>query len=114
MLQKALGKTLEVTKRTIGVVRLKDETTGRLRVIGHQGISEEYAAALDAEQRIGRAALEVLSTGNTQVMDSPAPTDLMQDSRDEGLLSRLWVPIQAQGQILGVLTIASRWCDVLM
>jgi signal transduction histidine kinase len=108
MLHNALAKTLEVTRRTVGIVRLKDNVTGRLRVVGHRGISQAYAEALDAEQRIGRKALEVLSTGKINVMDAPAPEELMADSRDEGIRSRLWVPIQAHGQILGVLTVASK------
>jgi len=107
MLQSAVDKTLEVTRRTIGIVRLKDERTGRLRVVGHKGISQAYVNALDAEQRFGRRALEVLTVGTVHIMDNPAPTELMEDSRTKGVRSRIWVPIQAHGRILGVLTVAS-------
>ena len=107
MLQNALTKTLEVTKRTIGIVRLKDDVTGRLRMVGHKGISEAHANILDKEQTIGRKALEVLSTGEIHVMNNPSPAELMMGSRREGIQSRVWVPIQGHGQILGVLTVAS-------
>lgn len=107
MLQSALEQTLKVTNRTIGIVRLKDDASGRLRVVGHKGISQTYAIALDEEQRFGRKAFEVLTDGAVHVMDSPTPAEIMDDSRAEGILSRIWVPIQAHGRILGVLTIAS-------
>jgi signal transduction histidine kinase/putative methionine-R-sulfoxide reductase with GAF domain/HAMP domain-containing protein len=107
MLQSALDKTLEVTKRTIGIVRLRDDYSGRLRVAGHKGISQAYVGALDADRRIGRRALEVLTTGMVQIMDDPSLQELMEDSRAEGIRSRTWVPIQAHGRILGVLTVAS-------
>src|SRR5918996_339685 len=108
MLQSALDKTLEATKRTVGIVRLKDGATGRLRVVGHKGISETYANALDNEDRIGRKALAVLLTGEIRLLSNPSPAEFMDDSRVEGLQSRLWVPIQARGKILGVLTVASK------
>jgi len=109
MLQRALEKTLEVTKRTVGIVRLKDDVTGRLRVASYKGVSESYANALDAQQRIGRIALEVLSTGEMRILNSPSsPAERMEDSRAEGVQSRVWVPIQAQGRILGVLTVGSK------
>jgi signal transduction histidine kinase len=107
MLQQALDKTLEVTKRSTGIVRLKDDVTSRLRVVGHKGISGSYANALDAQQRIGRKALEVLSTAEVRIMNNPSAEELMEDSRAEGIRSRLWVPIQARGRVLGVLTVAS-------
>jgi signal transduction histidine kinase len=107
MLQQALDKTLEVTTRSAGIVRLKDDVTGRLRVVGHKGISEPYANSLDAQRRIGRKALEVLSTAEVRIMNNPSAEELMEDSRAEGMRSRLWVPIQARGRVLGVLTVAS-------
>jgi signal transduction histidine kinase/putative methionine-R-sulfoxide reductase with GAF domain len=107
MLQSALEQTLKVTNRTIGIVRLKDDASGRLRVIGHKGISQTYAAALDEERRFGKRAYEVMNDGAVHVIDNPAPAEIMDDSRAEGILSRIWVPIQAHGRILGVLTIAS-------
>jgi PAS domain S-box-containing protein len=108
MLQNALDKTLEVTKRTIGIVRLKDDITGHLRVVAHKGISHAYANALDTEERIGQRALEVLTTGEVRIMEAPSAEDLMEDSRAEGVQSRLWVPVQAHGRIMGVLTVGSR------
>jgi signal transduction histidine kinase len=109
MLQQALEKTLEVTKRTIGIVRLKDDDTGRLRVVGYKGISESYANALDSQQRIGRMALEVLSTAEMRILNNPlSPEERMEDSRTEDIQSRVWVPIQARGRILGVLTVGSK------
>jgi signal transduction histidine kinase/putative methionine-R-sulfoxide reductase with GAF domain len=107
MLQSALEQTLKVTNRTIGIVRLKDDASGRLRVIGHKGISQTYANALDEERRFGKRAYEVMNDGAVHVIDNPAPAEIMDDSRAEGILSRIWVPIQAHGRILGVLTIAS-------
>ena len=108
MLQTALEQTLKVTNRPIGIVRLKDDASGRLKLVGHKGISQAYADALNAELRFGRKAFEVLSAGSVHIMDDPTPEEMMGDSLTEGIRSRIWVPIRAHGRILGVLTVASR------
>src|SRR6266508_426538 len=107
MLQNALEKTLEVTKRTIGIIRLQDDITGQLRVAAHKGISEAYANALESKGRVSRKALEVFATGEIHIVTSRLPGERREDS-SEGIQSAVWVPIRGHGQILGVLTVGSR------
>ncbi len=108
VLQIALDKTLEVTGREVGFIRLKDPLTERLQLVAHHGVSASYVAGLSEGEWVGWMAAEVLATGQVRMVNNPTPADLREETWREGIRSMVWIPLNAKGQVVGVLVVASR------
>jgi PAS domain S-box-containing protein len=107
IVNRALEQVLALMGRRAGSFYLLDPKTDQLHLVAHQGLGEELAQAM-AQFRIGQGLVGlVTSKGEPIVVEdiSIAPRTLVQEVRDSDLRSVAAVPLQAAGQVVGVMTI---------
>jgi GAF domain-containing protein/anti-sigma regulatory factor (Ser/Thr protein kinase) len=107
MLQNALDKVLEVTGRERGYIRLKDPLSKELKLAAHRGISEEYTKMLLHRRASGGKSDQVFETGEPLIINKPEEALLRDETRQEGNSSIAWIPLKAQGKVVGILNVST-------
>ncbi|HEY2988988.1 MAG TPA: GAF domain-containing protein, partial [Candidatus Binatia bacterium] len=107
VLQIALDKVLEVTGHEKGYIRLKDPVTQELRLTAHRGISEKYTQMLLFHRAPGGKSDQVLQSGEPLIINKPEEALLREETRREGNSSMAWIPLKAQGKVLGILNVST-------
>jgi GAF domain-containing protein len=107
LLQIALDKVLEVTGREKGYIRLKDPLSGELTLAAHRNVSEEYVETLLHRRTPGGKTDQVFKTGEPLVINDPEGALLKEETRREGSRSIAWIPLKAQGGVVGVLNVST-------
>jgi NtrC-family two-component system sensor histidine kinase KinB len=91
-----LQESGRIIKADKGAVMLIDEATGRLVVKASYGLGEGFQ-----EEPLGRAvAEEVARSGKAQIVNEPG--------RGGGLRSLLCAPLEAQGKVIGLISLADK------
>jgi PAS domain S-box-containing protein len=107
IVNKALEQVLALMGRQAGGFCLLDQKTDQLHLVAHRGLGEELAQEM-AQFKIGQGLIGlVTSKGEPIVVEdiSIAPHTLVQGIEDSDLHSVAAVPLQAAGQVVGVMII---------
>ncbi|MGH7767834.1 MAG: GAF domain-containing protein, partial [Candidatus Binatia bacterium] len=107
MLHNALDKVLEVTGRERGYIRLKDPLSKELKLIAHKGISEEHTRMILRGRNQAGKSDHVLATGEALIINKPEEALLREETRREGNSSMAWIPLKAQGKVVGILNVST-------
>jgi PAS domain S-box-containing protein len=107
LLQTALDKVLEVTERERGYIRLKNPVSGEITLAAHRGISEEYAKVLLYRRTPGGKSDRVFHSGEPLVINDTKGSVLKEEARKEGSSSIAWIPLNAQGRVVGILNVST-------
>jgi GAF domain-containing protein len=105
LLNSALDKVLEVTRRERVSIRLRDPVTGGVTLAAHKGFSQEEINNL-LERTQHKATEQVLATGQPLVVNNRQELH-----STESLLPRsfsvAWIPMKARAWVVGVLGISA-------
>jgi GAF domain-containing protein/CheY-like chemotaxis protein len=107
LLQIALDKVLEVTGREKGYIRLKDPLTAQLTLVAHRGVSEGYAKMLLHRRASGGKSDQVIETGEPLIINKAEKALLREETRQDGDSSIVWIPLKAQGKVVGILNVST-------
>lgn len=107
ILKIAIDKVLEITGRERGYIRLKDPLTGEVTLAAHKGISEEYANTLLHGRTLDGKTDQVFQTGEPLVINDPEGALLKAATRQESNRSIAWIPMKAQGKVVGILNVST-------
>ena len=107
LLQISLNKSLDVTGRDRGYIRLKEPVTGELRLAAHRGISQDYVDTLLRHRTPGGKTDQVFQSGEPLIVNDPEGTLLKDETRREGSRSIAWIPLKARGKVVGILNIST-------
>jgi len=105
ILQIALDQALHVTGRERGYIRLKDPVTGEIKLGAHRGISESYVETLLRGRTPGGKSDQVFQSGEPLVINDIEGTILREETRREGSNCIAWIPLKAQGKVVGILNV---------
>lgn len=107
VLTTGVRKTVEILQVDAGWVALHDE--GRFVMGAHTGLSDRFAASAHVRRADEGVVGLVTESQETVIVedavDHPAVTD---DTRLEGLVTLVGVPLKAQGRLLAVMVLATR------
>jgi diguanylate cyclase (GGDEF)-like protein len=100
----------EITADEVGVLRMRDEATGRTRVAASVGLSQEF---LDARRRSGAPGIgdRALAEGRLVTVDKHTDRghrELPSEWGGEGLRAGMAAPVFLRGEVVGSLGLASR------
>jgi GAF domain-containing protein len=101
----ALDKVLQATGRERGYIRLKHPVTQEVTLAAHRGLSDRYVQQLIDRRTVQGKVLQVFETGEPLVVNDEKLLNHL--SRAEGTRSTVWVPLKAQGNIVGILNVAT-------
>ncbi|MGH7829975.1 MAG: sensor histidine kinase, partial [Candidatus Binatia bacterium] len=107
LLQISLNKVLDVTGRDAGYIRLKDPTTGALRLAAHRGVSQDYVDILLHHRTPGGKGERVFQSGEPLIINDPEETMLREETRRQGHRALAWIPLKARGKVVGILNIST-------
>lgn len=110
ILNDALDKTLQVMDVDSGGIYLLDEDAGILTMAAHRGFSPQFVTKIDY-LNIGEGfSGQVVQSGEPLVVNnvSTDPRLVRTAAREEGLHSLVSVPLQAKGNVLGVIFTVTR------
>lgn len=103
----ALDKVLEVTGRERGYIRLRSQPTGDVALAAQRGISAEHAHALVHLRTPGGKSDQVFRTGEPLVLNGADLKTRTVKGRREGVHAAVWVPLKSQGNVVGILNVAT-------
>ena len=105
MLEIAVAKVLEVTGCEMTHIRLRNQTTGEISLAAHRGLTPERVEALLQQQRPSAERDEVFRTGEVVINRDPVAGALESQSAQATGRMVVWIPLQAKGIVVGILTI---------
>jgi GAF domain-containing protein len=105
MLEIAVAKVLEVTGCEMAHIRLRNQTTGEISLAAHRGLTPERVDALLQQQRPSAERDEVFRTGEVVIKRDPVDGELESQSAQVGGRVVVWIPLNAKGTVVGILTI---------
>ncbi|MBI2954187.1 MAG: GAF domain-containing protein [Chloroflexi bacterium] len=110
VLQAAVDRTLEIVNLEVGGAYRLDEETRSLTLLGHRGISEEFAQQATYLAQEKGIVLPGLREGQTVVVreGDPAFEALSSCLERERLKTLVAVPLMAKGKAVGLIVLATR------
>ncbi|MGH7845704.1 MAG: GAF domain-containing protein, partial [Candidatus Binatia bacterium] len=105
ILQTALDKVLEVTRRERGYIRLRNSASGEISLAAHRGISQQHVHALLHQRTPGGKCDQAFSTGKVIVVNEP--TALKESNRSDGTHAAIWIPLNSRDEVIGVLNVTT-------
>lgn len=110
VIKTAIDMVLEIMRAEAALIFFLDEETEELRVIAFEGVSKEFASAVDrikvGEGFYGQAA----QTGKPLIIEdtSTDPKLTVPAVKNEKLRAQLIMPLTSRGKIIGTLCVATR------
>jgi PAS domain S-box-containing protein len=107
IVNRALEQVLALMGRQAGCFYLLEPKTDQLHLVAHQGLSEELAQAV-AQFRVGQGLVGLVASRGESIVVKDISTDprtLVQEIKASDLRSFAAVPLQAAGQVVGVMAI---------
>jgi signal transduction histidine kinase len=111
MMERILGKALEIGSFDCGVIRLLDRDPERLKLVASrgyrdpEGILNHYETS--EQKSTARIIAEVMASKQTKVKDLRA-SDGMRTFRREGVCTVVAIPLHTQHDVLGIIQLGSR------
>jgi len=105
MLEVAVAKVLEVTGCEMAHIRLRNQKTGEISLAAHRGLTPERVDALLQQQRPSAERDEIFRTGEVVIQREPVVRALESQSAQITGRVRVWIPLKAKGNVVGILTI---------
>jgi len=92
----------------MGAIALRDRQSRTLALKSHQGMSPSLVAWL--QEHLGEKSVEVWPEGQALQIDEipPGPSDVPTQIRGEGIRLSADVPLFAEGELMGILSVATR------
>jgi signal transduction histidine kinase len=108
ILEEGLKQALAVTGFEMGAIALRDRQSRTLALKSHQGMSPGLVAWL--QEHLGEKSVEVWPEGQDLQIDEipPGPSDVPTQIRGEGIRLSADVPLFAEGELMGILSVATR------
>jgi signal transduction histidine kinase len=105
MLEIAVAQVLDVTGCEMAHIWLRNQTTGEISLAAHRGLTPERVDALLQQQRPSAERDEVFRTGEVVIKRDPVGGELESQSAQVGGRVVVWIPLNAKGTVVGILTI---------
>jgi len=99
----ALDKVMEVTGCERGHIRLKNPATDKIKMVAHRGMSKKNIEAVLHLRSKGGKCDQVIASGEVLVRYDPKGMRVRSRSGREEIHSNIWVPLKAQGKVVGIL-----------
>lgn len=105
VLQNILHSSMAIMNMPAGTIALYDETTSRLKLHAHAGLSERFVAKDQWTVKPGGLTHEILDRGELFVIEDTRKADFFKNplAVEEGICSLIAVPLKMQETVIGVL-----------
>ncbi|MDT8440990.1 MAG: sensor domain-containing diguanylate cyclase [Desulfuromonadales bacterium] len=105
VLQNILHSAMAIIDMPAGTIALYDETTSRLKLHAHAGLSERFVAKDQWTVKKGGLTHEILDRGELFVVEDTRQAEFFNNplAVEEGICSLIAVPLKMQKTIIGVL-----------
>jgi diguanylate cyclase (GGDEF)-like protein len=105
VLQNILLSAMAIINMPAGTIALFDESTGKLQVHAHAGLSEKFTAHCCWTVKSGGLTYEILDRGEPFVIEDTGQTGLFNNplAIEEGIRSLIALPLKMQRKTVGIL-----------